>query len=271
MLVIVLGAALALLPTPRYDRGCVVITVASRSPELVRRRPRALASSDYPLPVPDLRERWQTGWLHATAYDSVVEHEVLARALAPLAWGADLGAFYRAIARLGDVPEGSSILDVPCGGGVAFRSLRPEQRVRYVAADISPVMLRRAEAEARRRGLDQIELIEADVEALPFPTATFDLCVSYTGLHCFPDPAAALVEIARVLRPGGELRGSCLVKGAGLRQDVLVRLGQVAGVCGPSGTLAELESWLAGAGMVRVRTRCDGALAYFSARPAGGA
>ena len=48
------------------------------------------------------------------------------------------------IARLAEAPDGTVILDVPCGGGVAFRGLRPGQRVRYVAADLSPVMLGRA-------------------------------------------------------------------------------------------------------------------------------
>ncbi len=128
--------------------------------------------------VPDLRERWRTGWIEATAYDSVIEHERLARILGLLAWGTDTSTFYREIARLADETDGTAILDIPCGGGVAFRGIWPGQAVRYVAADLSPAMLRRARAEAERRGLDQIEFIEADVEALPFADATFDLCVS---------------------------------------------------------------------------------------------
>jgi len=98
------------------------------------------------------------------------------------------------------------------------------------------MMLRRARAEAQRRALDQIEFIAADDEALPFDDASFDVCVSYTGLHCFPDPAAAVSEIARVLRPGGVVCGSMVVRRAGLRQDAFVRLYEVAGVFGPSGT-----------------------------------
>ncbi|MGP0035326.1 MAG: class I SAM-dependent methyltransferase, partial [Solirubrobacteraceae bacterium] len=212
----------------------------------------------------DVRERWRSGWLEATVYDSVVEHERLAGVLGRLIWGTDTSAFYREITRLAQEADGTVILDVPCGGGVAFRGLRPGQRVRYVAGDLSPVMLRRARAEAKRRELDQIELTEADIEALPFDDASFDLCVSYTGLHCFPNPAAAVSEIARVLRPGGVLRGTMVVRRAGLRQDALVRLYQVAGLFGPSGTCEELEAWLADAGMLDVSTRSDGALAYFS-------
>jgi hypothetical protein len=57
-----------------------------------------------------------------------------------------------------------------------------------------------------------------------------------------------------------------VVKHAGLRQDAWVRLMQLRGSFGPGCTLAELESWLADAGLVEVSARRDGALGYFSAR-----
>ena len=49
---------------------------------------------------------------------------------------------------------------------------------------------------------DAIEFVEADVTALQFADASFDLCVTYNGLHCLPDPHAALGELTRVLKPG---------------------------------------------------------------------
>jgi ubiquinone/menaquinone biosynthesis C-methylase UbiE len=162
------------------------------------------------------------------------------------------------------------VLDIPCGGGVAFRGLRPEQELDYVAADLSPLMLRRARAEADRRGIHWIEFVEADVEALPFDERSFDLCITYTGLHCFPNPAVAIAEMVRVLRPGGELRGTSVIKRTGLRHDAFVRLMQVGGVFGPGQTLAELETSLADVGLVNVSSSRDGALAYFSARRRGG-
>jgi ubiquinone/menaquinone biosynthesis C-methylase UbiE len=87
-------------------------------------------------------------------------------------------AVFADIARLGDAAVGTSILDIPCGGGFAFRGLHRGQAVRYVAADISPYMLGRARREAHRRGVqDAIEFVEADVTALQFADANFDLCV----------------------------------------------------------------------------------------------
>ncbi|MBV9357635.1 MAG: methyltransferase domain-containing protein, partial [Chloroflexi bacterium] len=100
----------------------------------------------------------------------------------------------------------------------------------------------------------------------PFEDGTFDLCVTYTGLHCFPDPAAALRELGRVVRGGGELRGTSVVRRAGLRQDVVIRAGQLAGVFGPGATTVELKTWLAEAGMTDLGIRRDGALCYFTAR-----
>jgi hypothetical protein len=90
-------------------------------------------------------------------------------------------------------------------------------------------------------------------------------CASHT-----PGPSAAIAEIARVLRPGGELRGTSVIKRVGLRQDAFVRLMQAGGVFGPGRTLAELETSLADAGLVKVSTSRNGALACFSARRRAG-
>jgi SAM-dependent methyltransferase len=105
-------------------------------------------------------------------------------------------ASMEAIVRAGD---GTTVLDVPCGGGVAFRALRPDQRVRYLAADISEAMLARARHRARERGLDQIEFVRADLCRLPFEDGVADLCVSYSGLHCVARPDVAVAELVRCM------------------------------------------------------------------------
>ena len=113
-------------------------------------------------------------------------------------------------------------------------------------------------------------VVRAPAEALPFEDGSFDLVVTYTGLHCFPDPPAAINQMARVLGPGGELRGTSVIKRTGLRQDGFVRLMQMGGVFGPGQTLAELEASLTNARLVKVTASRIGALAYFSARRRGG-
>jgi SAM-dependent methyltransferase len=207
------------------------------------------------------------GWGGAT-YDFAVEHEWLARPAGVALWGTDTRMFYDSFRTIGELPDGSVVLDVPCGGGVALRGLRPGQSLRYVAADLSAEMLARARTRATGLGRDDIEFVEADIERMPFDDNEFDLCVSFNGLHCLPDPAAAVREIARCVKPDGRLVGDALVRGAGLRQDLALRVGRRAGVFGASGTVDELRGWLTDADLKVDRLDLSGAIAHFTATAA---
>jgi len=178
--------------------------------------------------------------------------------------GSDLGLLYAAADEIGRQPAGARILDVPCGGGVALRGLRPDQGVSYVAADIAREMLERTMNSAREREVaDQLEVRVADVATLPFPDDDFDLVVSFTGLHCFPDPHRAVTEMVRVLRPGGVLTGSAVLNDTGLRFEPMRRLGRAANLLGPSCSGPELRSWLADLGVSGLTLRTSGAICYF--------
>ena len=164
----------------------------------------------------------------------------------------DLRLLYAAAEEIGRQPAGARVLDVPCGGGVALRGLRPGQGVDYVAADISQRMLDRTARAARERGVaDQVTTQLADVEELPFEDQSFDLVVSFTGLHCFPDPARAVVELVRVLKLGGVITGSALLNDTGLRFEPMRRAGRLAGLLGPGCTSDQVQRWLARAGRGR--------------------
>jgi ubiquinone/menaquinone biosynthesis C-methylase UbiE len=203
----------------------------------------------------------------AAMYDAGVKHDRVAMVGAWAMWGGDMRRMFADVARLADTPAGTSVLDIPCGGGFALRGLRPGQPVRYVAADISPYMLRRARDVARRmQAQDTIEFVEADATALQFSDASFDLCVTYNGLHCLPDPRAALAEITRVLRPGGTLRGTSCVTGRGPRQDALIAILRRAGVFGNTPRAGEIETWLRELGFDVVTLEHSGALEFFEAR-----
>lgn len=198
------------------------------------------------------------------AYSAYMERPWLARPLARAIWGGDIRPYYASMAAVAEVPDGGTIVDCPCGAGPALRALRPDARVRYVAADLSPSMLRRARKRARARGLEDVELVETDATDLPLPDGSADLFLSFWGLHCFADPAAALAEAARVLAPGGRLVGACFVRGDdSLRQRLLVKPG--AGDFGPVGTHSDVDGWLAAAGF-EPSIRRAGPMLYFDAR-----
>jgi ubiquinone/menaquinone biosynthesis C-methylase UbiE len=215
----------------------------------------------------DVTERWRTERVMAAMYDAGVKHDRVAMVGAWAMWGADMRRMFADVARLADTPAGTSILDIPCGGGFALRVLRPSQPVRYVAADISPHMLGRAREAARRmHGQDAIEFVEADVTALQFDDASFDLCVTYNGLHCLPDPRAALAELTRVLRPGGTLRGTSCVTGRGPRQDALIAILRRAGMFGNAPRAGEIDTWLRELGFYVVTVEHSGAVEFFEAK-----
>jgi len=214
---------------------------------------------------------WSEDPLWASFYDWSVEHPRAGGLLWRAGIASDLGKLYAAAAEIGRQPSGSSILDIPSGGGVALRGLRPGQGVRYVAADISPTMLERTMDAARERGVaDQVDPQVADVGALPFGEGEFDLVVSFTGLHCFPDPHLAVLEMARVTHTGGVITGSALLNTelsspGGLRTLPIRKVGRLAGLLGPSATKDEVLAWLGEAGFVEATLEMSGAIGYFRA------
>jgi ubiquinone/menaquinone biosynthesis C-methylase UbiE len=116
------------------------------------------------------------------------------------------------------------------------------------------------------RTQDVIEFVEADVTALQFADNSFDLCVTYNGLHCLPDPRSALGELTRVLKPGGTLRGTSCVTGRGPRQDALIAMSRRAGVFGNAPHTGEIETWLSELGLDVVTLEHSGAIEFFEAR-----
>jgi ubiquinone/menaquinone biosynthesis C-methylase UbiE len=216
----------------------------------------------------NVSENWSgriVGRFGGAAYDFVVQREWLARAGGWALWGTDTRLMFDSIQTAGEMPDGASILDVPCGGGLALRGLRHGQQVRYVAADISPDMLARARRQASAAGRDDISFTEADIKRMPFADGEFDLCLCFNGLHCLPDPAAAVREIARCLAPGGRLIGDAVVRGAGVRQDLAFAALRRAGLFGPSGTADDVRHWLTAAGLRVDRLQRSGAIAHFAA------
>jgi len=103
-------------------------------------------------------------------------------------------------------PEpGAHLLDVGCGPGFLVREMADAvgAQGRAVGIDTSRQMLDLA--ERRITEVPQAEVAEAGVEAMPFPDAEFDAASCVQVLLFVPDPAKALGELNRVLKPSGRL------------------------------------------------------------------
>jgi SAM-dependent methyltransferase len=95
------------------------------------------------------------------------------------------------------------VLDVACGTGVvAITAARTGANVRGL--DLSPVLLEHARQSAAIAKLE-IEFLEGDVEAMPYPNASFDIVLSQFGHMFAPRPQVAIAEMLRVLKPGGRI------------------------------------------------------------------
>jgi ubiquinone/menaquinone biosynthesis C-methylase UbiE len=199
------------------------------------------------------------------AYAAYMERPRIGRRVAKLVWAGDTGPYYESMGAVSEVPDGGTIVDCPCGAGPVLRALDPDRDVRYVGADLSPSMLRRIRERATERGVNGLELFEADATDLPLPDDTADLFLSYWGLHCFAEPAAAVAEAARVTKPGGRLVGASFARGTEtLRQRLLIRPN--VGDFGPMGSEDETRAWLAGAGFEVASWQRCGSMLYFDAR-----
>ena len=97
------------------------------------------------------------------------------------------------------------VLDVGFGGGIGLELVsRRLPSGRLFGVDISEEMADRAArrfADARRHGSARV--LVGDVSKLPFADASFDRAYSVNAVFFWPDPAAGIAEIYRVLRPGG--------------------------------------------------------------------
>lgn len=100
--------------------------------------------------------------------------------------------------------SGMAALDVGCGPGSITRGLA--QRLApgaVVGLDPSTAALAEAQRDASARGLDNLRYVQGSVYELPFADASFDVVYAHQVLQHLREPAVALRQMLRVLRPGG--------------------------------------------------------------------
>lgn len=103
-----------------------------------------------------------------------------------------------------DVQPDDAVLEIGFGGGDLLRALLAGRPGRVFGVDVSQAMVERARQRFRGAG-ERLRLFEASAERLPLADAAVDKAVSVNSLYFWPDPAAAMAELARVIRRGGRL------------------------------------------------------------------
>ena len=112
-------------------------------------------------------------------------------------------AFSREALRLAALPADARIADIAAGPGT-LSLLAAAEGATVSAIDVSPQMVEQFRARIAAAGLEAaVDIRVGDGQQLPFDSAAFDAAFSMFGLMFFPDRAAGLREMKRVLKPGG--------------------------------------------------------------------
>jgi ubiquinone/menaquinone biosynthesis C-methylase UbiE len=106
---------------------------------------------------------------------------------------------------LAEISPGNHVLDIACGTGLvtfqAARMVGPTGRV--IGVDISGEMVERAKRRATELAIANVSFERSGAEELPLEDNSFDIVLSALGLMYVPDPALAVSEMYRTLKPGG--------------------------------------------------------------------
>ena len=149
---------------------------------------------------------------------------------------------------------GDTVLDLGSGGGfdcfLAAREVGEAGRV--IGVDMTPEMVERARDEAAENGATNVEFRLGEIEHLPVADESVDVVISNCVVNLSPDKSQAFDEVYRVLRPGGRVAISDVVRTADLPVDLRTALDSVAACLGGAASIPALDSMLTEAGFVDV-------------------
>jgi arsenite methyltransferase len=136
---------------------------------------------------------------------------------------------------LAELKPGETVLDLGSGGGidVLLSARRVGPTGKAYGLDMTDEMLALARENQRKAGVENVEFLKGEIEAIPLPDNSVDVIVSNCVINLSGDKDAVLREAYRVLKPGGRFAVSDVVtRGAVpevLRRDMLLWVGCIAG------------------------------------------
>ena len=112
-----------------------------------------------------------------------------------------------------DLAQGDVVLDLGSGGGldVILSARRVGPTGKAYGLDMTDEMLDLARANAAEAGVTNVEFLKGHIESIPLPDAAVDVVISNCVINLSTDKAAVLLEVGRVLRPGGRFAVSDVV------------------------------------------------------------
>ncbi len=171
--------------------------------------------------------------------------------------GADLGLGCGNPTAIAALRPGETVLDLGAGGGfdcfLAARQVGDTGRV--IGVDMTPDMVNRARANARKVEATNVEFRLGEIERLPVADATVDVILSNCVINLSPDKPAVFAEAFRVLRPGGRLAISDVVATGPIPVELQTQAAALAGCVSGAAPIDDVRAMLAAAGFVDLEVR----------------
>jgi len=153
-----------------------------------------------------------------------------------------------AVAELG---AGETVLDLGSGGGidVLLSAKRVGPTGKAYGLDMTDAMLSLAGENQRKAGVENVEWLRGEIEAIPLPAESVDVVISNCVINLSADKPRVLAEAARVLKPGGRFAVSDVIADEDMDEATRADMAQWTGCIAGALTRGEFEQALLAAGL----------------------
>jgi arsenite methyltransferase len=171
--------------------------------------------------------------------------------------GANMGLGCGNPQAIASLQAGETVLDLGSGGGfdsfLAARSIGEQGHV--IGVDMTPEMVSKSRRNAGKTGLGNVEFRLGEIEHLPVADGVVDVIISNCVINLSPEKPKVFKEAFRVLKPGGRLAISDIVKTAAMPEAIEKDMAMYTGCIAGASSLPDLESMLRQAGFENIRIR----------------